>query len=62
VAKSIELLTHVSIKKVVDGILQIEDITFEDTLTKTEFTKRMDISTNRIAQIVEKLQKNEKKS
>jgi transposase len=62
VAKSIELLTHVSIKKVVDGILQIEDITFEDTLTKTEFTKRMDISTNQIAQIVEKLQKNEKKS
>jgi len=31
-------------------------------LTKTEFTKRMDISTNQIAQIVEKLQKNEKKS
>jgi transposase len=58
IAKIIELETKLSIKKVVEQIWDILDITFEDTLTKFKFTKRTQTTENPLASYVDKYHKN----
>jgi len=57
IVKSIELISGISIKRVKDQIWKILDVTMEDTLTKQKFVKRMDTSTNEIAELVENLKR-----
>lgn len=52
-AKSIELLSHLSIKKVTKTVWPVLDIEFKDTLTNKTFIKRMDITENSMAQFVD---------
>lgn len=56
VAKSIELLTHLSIKKVRDMIWRILDIEFTDTFTKREYRKRMVTRGNQMVELLSTLQ------
>lgn len=56
VAKSIELLTHLSIKKVRDMIWQILDIEFTDTFTKRDYRKRMVTKGNKMVELLSTLQ------
>jgi transposase len=55
-AKSIELLTNLSIKKVKDMIWDIVDIEFTDTPTGKSFTKRINTQENPMVKFLEKLQ------
>jgi transposase len=57
IAKSIELLTNRSIRRVKDTVWRILDITLEDKLTKQTVVRRMDTTTNEMAQLVENLRK-----
>lgn len=54
-AKSIELKTGYSIRKVRDMVWNILDIEFIDTLTGKQFLKRMDTTGNPMAEILEKM-------
>ncbi len=54
-AKSIELKTGYSIKKVKDMIWDILDIEFVDTLTGKKFLRRMDDSQNPMMELLQKL-------
>ncbi len=56
VAKSIELLTNLSIKKVRDMIWRILDIEFTDTFTKREYRKRMATRGNKMVELLSTLQ------
>jgi transposase len=55
IAKSIELKTGYSIKKVKDMVWDVLDIEFEDTLTGKQFRKRMDTTSNPMAVLLEKM-------
>lgn len=55
VAKSIELLTKFSIKKVRDMIWRILDIEFTDTFTKREYRKRMASKGNKMVELLASL-------
>lgn len=55
-AKSIELLTHLSIKKVKQSVWPVLDISFADTLSKNVFTKRMSTKGNPMAVLWKRLQ------
>jgi transposase len=55
IAKSIELLTNISIKKVKDLIWRILDIEFVDTLTKREYKRRMRTNGNEMATLLASL-------
>jgi len=57
IAKIIEFETKLSIKKVVEQIWDILDITFEDTLTKFKFTKRTETINHPLASYVDKYNK-----
>lgn len=54
-AKRLELLTKKSIKKIIDTLWEIEDVTFEDRITKARFTQRMERATNDIMQFFNNL-------
>jgi len=56
VAKSIELATKLSIKKVRDIIWRILDIEFTDTFTKKEYRKRMVTADNQMVEFLSTLQ------
>jgi len=56
-AKSIELVTHLSLKKVKKEIWPILDIEFTDVITKQTFTKRMDTTANPLVALWRKLKK-----
>ena len=58
IAKIIEFETKLSIKRVVEEIYKIIDITLKDTLTNYKFTKRMDTSESPLASYVDKYNKN----
>jgi hypothetical protein len=51
-AKSIELATGLSIKKVRDLIWDVLDIEFVDRLTNKQYRKRMDVSQNQMASLM----------
>lgn len=53
-AKSIELKTGYSMRKVKDMIWDILDIEFTDTLTGKQFQKRMDSTANPMAELLRK--------
>lgn len=55
IAKSIELKTGYSIKKVRDAIWRILDAELVDTLTNKKFTKRMDTAGNEMAELLTQL-------
>lgn len=55
IAKSIELLTNLSIKKVKGMIWRILDIEFVDTLTKREYKRRMRTKGNEMADLLASL-------
>lgn len=55
IVKSIELLTGFSIKKVKDMIWNILDIEFVDDLTNKKFLKRMETTSNKMVQFLEKI-------
>ncbi len=55
IAKSIELLTNLSIKKVKGMIWRILDIEFVDTLTKREYKRRMCTKGNDMAELLASL-------
>lgn len=55
IAKSIELKTGYSMRKVKDMIWDILDIEFKDTLTGKQFHKRMDTTTNPMAELLGKM-------
>jgi transposase len=57
VSKSIELLTGLSIKKIIHQIFKILDIELIDQLTGKKFIKRMDTKNNDVFQVFEKLKK-----
>lgn len=54
-AKSIELVSNISIKKVKKSIWPILDIECKDTLTNQTFVKRMNIDVNPMAELLKKL-------
>ena len=54
-AKSIELVSNLSIKKVKKSIWPILDIEFKDTLTNQTFVKRMQVDANPMADLLKKL-------
>lgn len=54
-AKSIELKTGYSIRKVTDMIWDILDIEFVDTLTGKQFSKRMDTEGNPMVELLKKM-------
>ena len=58
IAKIIEFETKLSIKRVVEEIYKIIDITLKDTLTNFKFTKRMETSESPLASYVDKYNKN----
>ncbi len=58
IVKIIEFETKLSIKKVVEEIWKIIDITLKDTLTNYKFTKRMETTENQLASYVDKYHKN----
>jgi transposase len=55
VAKSIELMTKLSIKRVKEMIWRIQDIEFTDTFTKREYRKRMATRNNLMAELLSTL-------
>lgn len=55
--KSIELITHLSLKRVRKEIWPILDIEFKDTSTGKTFTKRMEIKENALVALWRKLKK-----
>lgn len=57
ISKSIEMLTHFSIKKVKDMIWDVLDITFTDLPTGTNFIKRINTAGNPMVKLLDKLQK-----
>lgn len=57
IAKIVEFETKLSIKKVVEEIWEIIDITLIDTLTNLKFTKRTDTSENQLTPYVDKYHK-----
>ena len=59
ISKSIEMLTHYSIKKVKDMIWDVLDINFTDLPTGTNFIKRINTTGNQMVKLLEKLQNGE---
>jgi transposase len=57
IAKSIELLSHLSIKKVKKTVWPVLDIEFTDTLSNKTFIKRMKTDDNPMAQLWKALQR-----
>jgi hypothetical protein len=55
-AKSIELRTGYSVKKVQDVSWDILDIEFEDNVTHKKFRRRMDVSQNQMANLMKSLE------
>lgn len=55
--KSIELVTHLSLKRVKKSIWPILDIEFKDTITGKTFTKRMETKGNTLVALWRKLKK-----
>lgn len=58
IVKIIEMETLISIKRIVEQIWEIIDITLKDTLTNFKFTKRMEVTKNQLASYVDKYHKN----
>ena len=56
-AKSIELRTGYSIKKVKDLIWDILDIEFEDIITRKKYRRRMDVTQNQMAELLNSIER-----
>ena len=51
-AKSIELKTNLSLKKIREAVWEIVDVEFQDKLTGKKFIKRTDINSNEVLKLL----------
>ena len=54
-AKSIELKTNLSLKKIKEAVWEIVDVEFQDKLTGKKFIKRTDINSNEVLKLLDQI-------